>query len=94
MQCHSAPWQSAGLRLVVLGVLDQDQREIAATANATDERMATTSEARQVTGKTQLLKSILKDHPQYKRVLMVTYRITLSYEFEKCHAHCKKDNRL
>jgi hypothetical protein len=34
------------------------------------------------TGKTQLLKSILKDYPQYKRVLMVTYRITLSYEFE------------
>ena len=34
------------------------------------------------TGKTQLLKSILRDYPQFKKVLMVTYRITLAYEFE------------
>lgn len=34
------------------------------------------------TGKTQLIKSILRDYPTFTRVLMVTYRITLAYEFE------------
>lgn len=34
------------------------------------------------TGKTQLLKNILRDYPQFKKVLMVSYRITLSYELE------------
>jgi hypothetical protein len=34
------------------------------------------------TGKTQLLKCILRDYPQFKKVLMVSYRITLTYELE------------
>lgn len=34
------------------------------------------------TGKTQLLKCILRNHPQFKKVLMVSYRITLTYELE------------
>ena len=34
------------------------------------------------TGKTQLIKSILRNNPQFKKILMVSYRITLTYELE------------
>lgn len=44
------------------------------------------------TGKTQLLKSILRDYPHLNKVLMVTYRITLAYEFESVFSEFDFEN--
>lgn len=44
------------------------------------------------TGKTQLLKSILRDYPHLNKVLMVTYRITLANEFESVFSEFNFEN--
>ena len=44
------------------------------------------------TGKTQLLKSIIRDKYQDKKVLMITYRVTLAYEFESVFSEFNFNN--
>jgi hypothetical protein len=44
------------------------------------------------TGKTQLLKQIMTNYPQFNKMLMVTYRITLAYEFESVFEEFQFEN--